>query len=439
MYSNYNKNFVIFNWNRNIIASIANYNFKNLLVYFFGLTIKYHFSISVFGFFLILTFVSQILSGIMLAFSLIPECMLVPIVRDEEDLEDLFTDDFFWLHERGVDVIFIFSYVHFLRKLYLINSYLEQEMAWKSGSFTFILVQLVTFLGLVLCCTHLSDITLKIASNTIYTLLAAKSKAYWWFFTDKDLNTDTLVRLAYAHYVSAFALFVVAFFHAVDIHYDWKNDFNHDNLINELQWWNEVFINELFAFFDSLAILFVICLYLYTEPEALSYELFMWGDVGLITEPNFNQVAPHWYFRPLMAFLLVVPHAIFGVAGLGLFFILIYYQVSINQMYNLNYYKAHNDNFTFLNKFLLSFKSLKINVDFNAIYQLTFYLFVLACLYTTTFLPNGKYYQYLGGNIGMLSSYFYVLLYLSFPNLKTLTFSNNEENELKLKSKTILN
>jgi hypothetical protein len=38
---------------------------------------------------------SQLISGIMLSFSLIPEPMLVPIVRDEEDLEDLYVDDFF--------------------------------------------------------------------------------------------------------------------------------------------------------------------------------------------------------------------------------------------------------------------------------------------------------------------------------------------------------
>ena len=30
-------------------------------------------------------------------------------VRNEEDLEDLYIDDFFWMHERGVDLIFIFS------------------------------------------------------------------------------------------------------------------------------------------------------------------------------------------------------------------------------------------------------------------------------------------------------------------------------------------
>jgi hypothetical protein len=42
-----------------------------------------------------MSILSQLISGIMLSFSLIPEPMLVPIVRDEEDLEDLYTDDFF--------------------------------------------------------------------------------------------------------------------------------------------------------------------------------------------------------------------------------------------------------------------------------------------------------------------------------------------------------
>jgi hypothetical protein len=65
----------------------------------------------------------------MLSFSLIPEPMIVPIVRDEEDLEDLYTDDFFLLHERGVDLIFIFSYMHLFRKLYIAAYDLDQEVS----------------------------------------------------------------------------------------------------------------------------------------------------------------------------------------------------------------------------------------------------------------------------------------------------------------------
>jgi hypothetical protein len=72
-----------------------NLSIGNLIKYFAILTVAFHDVHSLFGFFIILVVFSQLISGTMLSFSLIPECMLVPIVRDEEDLEDLYTDDFF--------------------------------------------------------------------------------------------------------------------------------------------------------------------------------------------------------------------------------------------------------------------------------------------------------------------------------------------------------
>jgi len=41
--------------------------------------------------------------------------MIVPIIRDEEDVKDIYTDDFFWLHEKGVDLLFIYPYSHQFR------------------------------------------------------------------------------------------------------------------------------------------------------------------------------------------------------------------------------------------------------------------------------------------------------------------------------------
>jgi hypothetical protein len=38
---------------------------------------------------------SQLVSGTMLSFSLVPEATSIPMSREEEDLEDLFIDDFF--------------------------------------------------------------------------------------------------------------------------------------------------------------------------------------------------------------------------------------------------------------------------------------------------------------------------------------------------------
>jgi len=68
---------------------------RRLLNYFILLTVSYHEGMAVLGFITLLIVVSQLISGIMLALSFIPEAMLVAISRDEEDIEDLYTDDFF--------------------------------------------------------------------------------------------------------------------------------------------------------------------------------------------------------------------------------------------------------------------------------------------------------------------------------------------------------
>ena len=42
----------------------------------------------------------------------------------------------------------------------------------------------------------------------------------------------------------------------------------------------------------------------------------------------------------------------------------------------------------------------------------------MSALYTSSFLPYGRFYNRLGGNIGMLGAYFYVLLYVSITSLR---------------------
>lgn len=388
---------------------------KQVTSYFQVLTLKYHFTSALFGFCVLITIVSQLFSGIMLSFSLIPEPMLIPVIRDEEDLEDLYTDDFFWVHERGVDLVFLFSYSHLLRKMYINVFYFEQEFAWKSGVFAFMIFQVVTFLGLVLCCTHLSDITLSIACNIMHTFFFFKGKVYWWLFTDKALNSDTLVRLAYAHYISAFYLFYLGFLHAVDMHYDWKQDFNFDGLDTELMWFDEGLSSELSSLFDLLCVVFFLGWYLYAEPEALSYEIFMWGDIGLVNDVRFYGVAPHWYFRPFMAWLTVCPMHVTGIAGLLLMFFVLYHQVTLAGAGDFPVKKLASNPST--PSYIIDGRSL--NMDFSLLSQINFFLFVMALLYTTTFLPAGRYYQRVNGNFGMLFSYFYVISYLTFFNIRS--------------------
>lgn len=385
--------------------------------------VSMHDIFSLFGFFTLMTIFVQLISGTMLSFSLVPESMLIPMVRDEEDIEDLYIDDFFWLHERGVDMIFIFSYIHLFRKLYLNIFEVETEASWKSGVLLFLIFQVVVFLGLVLCCTHLSEITLTIAANVFHTFFMFKGKFYWWIFTDKQLSTDTIIRLAYAHYLSAFYLFFLGVIHGIDVHYDWKNESFYDGLESEMVWWDEALTNELSTFFLILTITTFIFFILYVEPEALSYEIFMWGDVGMMTDVRYYGVAPHWYFRPFMAWLIACPFHKTGIFGLLFFFFVLYFQPNLHGTTEQNNYSKRVvsvfSNKLDLNKF---FTSSYISLESNIFFQLSYSFFIMCCLYTTSFLPYGRFFQRIGGNWGFLFSYFFIFFYLSFSWLRRPVF-----------------
>ena len=395
--------------------SYFNLSFFNLINYFKNLKVSFHEIFSLFGFFTFITIAVQVVSGTMLSFSLVPEPMLIPTVRDEEDIEDLYTDDFFWLHERGVDLIFIFSYLHLFRKLYLNVFELETEAAWKSGVFSFLIFQVVVFFGLVLCCTHLSEITLTIAANIFHTFFNFKGKVYWIIFTDKQLNVDTLIRLAYGHYVAAFFLFFLGILHGIDIHYDWKNESFFDGLDSEMLWWDEALSNELTNYFVILLIITIFFFLLFEEPEALSYEVFMWGDLGLVTDVRFYGVAPHWYFRPFMAWLIACPFHKTGIFGLAFFFVILYFQPNLHGTSDQNNYNKNiSPCYSFFSKKKNSFTGSVISLESNLYHQFFYFIFLMCCLYTTSFLPYGRFFNRIGGNWGFLFSYFFIFFYLSF-------------------------
>lgn len=400
-----------------------NTSIKNLLVYFSILTVSFHDVNSLFGFFIFLVIINQLISGTMLSFSLVIEPMLIPMVREEEDVEDLYTDDFFWLHERGVDLLFIFSYFHLFRKLYLNNIDYDQEAAWKSGVMAFLILQVVVFLGLVLCCTHLSDITLAIAANLYDTVFAHTGKFYWWIFTTKELNTDTLIRLAYLHYTIAFFLAYLGLIHGVDMHYDWKNEYTLDGIEIQMIWFDEALMNELGAFIYFSLFIMILCHYIYKEPEALSYEIFMWGDIGFINDVRFLSVAPHWYFRPFMAWLTVCPFHKIGLFGLVFYFFILFYQPTILGLNEQNYYSKKTITISpFGIKTNQIFTPKIYAIDDNLIHHVTYFTFLVSALYVASYLPYGRFYNRINGNFGTLVSFTYVFLYLGTPYLRRSLF-----------------
>lgn len=373
---------------------------------------------------------NQLVSGTMLSFSLITESMYIPLGREEEDCENIYTDDFFWLHERGVDLLVIFMFLHLFRKFYLNTLDSEQEYAWKSGVLLFLLAQVVIFLGLVLCATHLSDITLTIASNAFHTFCFFIGKLYWLVFTDQTLNSDTMTRLAYLHYTLAFVLGYLGVFHGVDMHYDWKCEESDGGVKQELNWYDEVLVNEMGQLLNLLVLVGILCLFLYEEPEALNYELFMWGDVGMSTDIRFFGVAPHWYFRPYMGWLVACPFHYTGLIGLILFFVIFYFQPNIisrgeQQAYRITWslcliFFAYT---VALTRYTIQLN--RIFTDQEVFFKATYVIFLVCIWYAFSYLPFGRFFNRLGGNDSSLMTYAFLFIYLGgvslrFPRLYNL-------------------
>ena len=388
-----------------------------LVRYFVSLRVSFHETLSLFGFMIFVVIANQLLSGIVLSFSLITEPMFIPLAREEEDAENLYIDDFFWLHERGVDLLVILCFLHLFRKLYLNVMDTEQEYAWKSGVILFLLIQVVIFLGLVLCCTHLSDITLTIASNAFHTFCFFTGKVYWVIFTDQTLNSDTVTRLAYAHYCSAFLVAYYGISHGVEMHYDWKDSATFDGLKQTLAWYDEALVNELGKTLEFFLAIGIVCFFLYTEPEALNYEIFMWGDVGMVVDVRYYGVAPHWYFRPYMGWLVACPYHYAGLLGLLYFFVSFYYQPNLVGRSHLGSYLALKT-FTFFSLITKAIRGRRvirpdwISVDLDRYHQFTYCLFLVAVWYAFSYLPYGRFFNRVGGNNSSLLAYLIIYLYM---------------------------
>jgi hypothetical protein len=79
--------------------------------------------------------------------------------------ETRFGEFVFLLHVRGVDAIFVLTYIHILKKLYLKNYINNDGAGWILGGYACLWFQYIGGLGIWLSATHLSDLTLTIAAN----------------------------------------------------------------------------------------------------------------------------------------------------------------------------------------------------------------------------------------------------------------------------------
>lgn len=360
---------------------------------------------SVIGFMLLLAILLQLLSGFFLAWYYIPEPGLVIELREEMFNDTRFGLEIFFLHLRGVDTLMLLSYMHILKKIYLKNYVNSESDGWILGGYAFLWFHYIIGLGISLSATHLSDLTLTIIANIVWSLFNNIYKTYYIMFTNKHLNVDQLTRFMVLHYFSPWYYLYLVKLHILFCHESWDSDSGENTYEDRsgfyVSWFYDAFLKEIQDAWYWITWVFSYFFFHHTEPYPVNFFFFEHWNIAEMDEIRFYGVAPHWYFRPLMGLLVISPTHYEGLMWMVLFFVLLSCLPIIYNLYNSQE------------------KYVSVAPMQSSFLQTFFFMIFMSSLYcSSSILPCGRYYyEPEGGYVGntwVKFSYQYMYLYLAW-------------------------
>lgn len=392
------------NWGWNLI-SLSGVVFSYLNFFINRLILPFSSVTSVIGFMLVLAIAIQVLSGFYLGWYYIPEPGLVIELREEMFNDTRFGAEVFSMHVRGVDTIFVLSYFHIVKKIYLKNYIATESDGWLIGGYAFLWFHYVVGLGICLSASHLSDLTLTIGANLFWSLLDNLYKTYYIIFTNKHLNTDQLIRFMLFHYFTPWYYLYLIQLHVLFCHESWDSDSGEatyeDKSGSYISWFYDAFLKEMQDAWYWVTLTFIYFFYHHFATPTVNYTFFERWNISELDEIRFYGVAPHWYFRPLMGILVISPTHYEGLMWLALFFVLLTFLPVLNHLYNSN--RKH---------------IVTIPMQHSLLQTFLFIIFVLSLYCTASMLPCGRYYyEPEGGYVGnpwVKFSLQYVYVYLGW-------------------------
>lgn len=397
-------NDAVTSWTWNLVSfSSSIFAYLNLFVN--RLVLPFSSVTSIIGFMLFSTIIMQILSGFFLAWYYMPEPGLVIELREEMFNDTRFGAEVFYMHVRGVDTLFVLSYLHILKKIFLKNYVTAESDGWLLGGYAFFWFHYIVALGISLSATHLSDLTLTIIANIFWSVFNFIHKTYYIIFTNKHLNVDQLTRLMVLHYYTPWYYLYLVKLHVLFCHENWDAD-SGENVYEDksgsyISWFYDAFLKEFQDAWYWTSFLFSYFWMHHFTPSTVNYFFFERWNISELEEIRFYGVAPHWYFRPLMGLLVVSPSHYEGLMWFALWFVLL---AALPVIYN--FYNANNNYLAI------------IPMQSSLLQASAFMLFMMSMYCTASMLPCGRYYYDLeGGYVGnpwVKFSYQYAYLYLAW-------------------------
>jgi quinol-cytochrome oxidoreductase complex cytochrome b subunit len=314
--------------------------------------------------------------------------------------------EIYYLHVRGVDALFVLSYLHILKKIFLKNYITSESEGWALGGYSFLLFHWIVALGICMSGSHLSDLTLTVVANIGWSLVNKIHKAYYVVFTNQHLNVDQLTRIMVFHYAIPFYYIFVIKMHVIFCHESWDTDSGSQVYENKsiwyVSWVYDAMMKEAQDANFWICLLMVYWFFHIWVPHGVSYFFFERWNIVELDDIRFYGVAPHWYFRAYMGILTVCPSHYEGLAFAGGYMVLLAALPALYVFYNKSCFKTNT--------------IIPAELSITHTFAFIFFLSSLNCV--SSMLPCGRYYYDIeGGYVGnpwVKISYQYIIFYLGW-------------------------
>ena len=254
----------------------------------------------------ILTFclITQIITGLVLAFSSVEH-----IMRDV---------NYGWLiryiHANGASMFFLAVYIHIFRSLFYGSYKAPREIIWILGIMIYLLMMAAAFMGYVLPWGQMSFWGATVITNLFSAIPLVGESITTWLWGGYSVDNPTLTRFFTLHYLIPFLILGLVVLHIWALHVPGNNnpigiDIKKPSK-DTVSFHPYIVVKDLFAL---LLFLILFAFFVFYSPNVLGHADNYIEANPLVTPAH---IVPEWYLLPFYAILRSIPDKLMGVIAM---------------------------------------------------------------------------------------------------------------------------
>ena len=311
------------------------------------------------------------------------------------------------LHSEFGNLLFFWLFYHIFIKIWATAFYSEFDYTWITGIFILIYTYIAGITGAVMPTSILSEVTATVIGYAINSVIYIKFDCFETILLPGlGLTDETMFRVFIVHLIFPLLAFLVIIDHLMNLHTTTYTDEDEMEIILFFrhEYWDEFMWIEYWYWYEILLVFIFFRFnvdFFNLNFMSASYSLSNFSYWPLIENINFVTAIPHWYLRPLMSSLVLIPHHYLGFFFIISFFVLLFLLPWTDDNGGLIF------PFTSFEYLLLKIPA---NLNLFAFYIIFFFFIIIS--YTTLIVPTGRYFIFVGSNEFLVFVYWFLICFL---------------------------